>query len=87
MTSRRVEVFTAGCPVCEEAVQLVRGLICESCDLQVFDMKTTVGQAKAKQYGVERLPTVVVSGRIADCCSQGSVDAKSLRNLGVGSRA
>ncbi len=87
MTSRTVEVFTAGCPVCEEAVQLVRELICESCNLQVLDMRTTAGQAKARQYGVKRVPTVAVNGRIADCCDQGSVDARSLRNLGVGSRS
>jgi glutaredoxin 3 len=87
MTSRTVEVFTAECPVCEEAVELVRELICESCDLQVVDMKTAAGQAKARQYGVKRLPTVVVNGRIADCCDQGSVDVGDLRNLGVGSQS
>jgi predicted transporter len=85
MTSRTVEVFIAGCPVCDEAVELVRELICESCDLQVVDMRTATGQAKATRYGVQRLPTVVVDGMIAACCHQGSVDVGTLRNLGVGS--
>ena len=87
MTLRMVEVFTAGCPACDEAVELVRELLCESCDLQGVDMKTAAGQAKARQYGIKRLPTVVVNGRIADCCHQGSIDAGTLRNLGLGSRA
>lgn len=36
---RRVEVFTAGCPLCEEAVGLVRSLACPSCEVQVYDLR------------------------------------------------
>lgn len=87
MAKRTVEVFTAGCPVCDEAVQAVRGLVCESCDLQIHDMKAKPAQAKARQYGVKRVPAVVVNGRLADCCHQGGVDAATLQRLGVGQRA
>lgn len=86
MTSRMVEVFTAGCPVCEEAVTLIRGLLCESCNLEVLDLKTAAALAKAREYGITGVPTVVVNGTIADCCCRGGVDAGVLRSLGVGSR-
>ena len=83
---RKIELFTAGCPVCEEATRLVRSLICESCDLEVLDTVTDrVPQEKAAKYGISRLPTVVVNGTIADCCSQ-KVSADTLRALGVGVR-
>jgi glutaredoxin len=84
MAKRTVEVFTAGCPVCDQAVETVRGLVCESCDLQVHDMRTQPAQTKARQYGVRRVPAVVVNGQLADCCRQGAVDAATLRGLGVG---
>jgi glutaredoxin len=86
MARRTVEVFTAGCPVCDEAVEAVRGLVCESCDLQVHDMRTQPAQAKARQYGVNRVPAVVVNGQLADCCQQGAVDTTTLQGLGLGRR-
>lgn len=85
MKKRTIEVFIAGCPVCDETVKLIQSMTCPSCDLQVLDMRTdSAAQAKAKTYGVKRIPTVVVDGKIADCCHQGAVDKDTLRNLGVG---
>jgi len=84
MKKRTVEVFTAGCPVCDETVKLVKSLACPSCDVQVLDLQTDVSaQARARTYGVRRVPAVVVNGELAECC-QGGVDAGALRALGVG---
>lgn len=83
---RTVEVFVSGCPCCDDAVQLVKSLACESCDVQILDMRADRGvQDKAKEYGVKRVPAVVVDGKLADCC-QGSIDAASLRAVGIGNR-
>ena len=40
MTLRKVEVFTAGCSLCDDAVQLVQKLTCPSCTVEVLDMCT-----------------------------------------------
>ena len=87
MTRRKVEIFTAGCPLCDDAVQLVQDLACSSCRVEVLDMKDDSAQQKAEQYGVTRVPSVVVNGTLADCCQTGAVNADSLRALGVGSPA
>jgi len=87
MARRTVEVFTAGCEVCDDALQLLRTIICESCDLHVHEMRTDTGMAKARQYGVTRVPSVVVDGRLADCCKQGGFNESILRGLGVGTRS
>ncbi len=85
MKKRTVEVFTAGCPPCDEAVKVVQSVVCPSCDLQILDLRTDkAAQAKAKQYGIHRVPAVVVNGKVADCCQQGAVDVSTLRSLGVG---
>ena len=87
MAKRMIEVFSAGCPCCEEAIQLVRSMTCESCDVRILDMRgDKAAQAKAKQYGVRRVPAVVVNGRLAECC-HGAVSAETLRELGVGTPA
>ena len=87
MTLRKVEVFTAGCSLCDDAVQLVQSLACPSCDVEVLDMKDESAQAKARQYGVTRVPAVAVNGTLADCCAGGTIDSETLRALGVGSPA
>lgn len=87
MKTRTVEVFTAGCPCCDEAVKLVQGLICPSCDLKILDMTNDkAAQAKAMKYGVKRVPAVAVDGKLAQCC-EGGLDEATLRSLGVGSAA
>ena len=50
-------------------------------------MKDESTQAKAKQYGVTRVPAVAVNGTLADCCASGAIDGDTLRALGVGSAA
>jgi glutaredoxin len=85
MKKRTVEVFTAGCPVCDDTVKLVQSIACPSCDVQVLNLLTdAAAQAKARTYGVKRVPAVVVNGQLAECCQAG-VDAEVLRALGVGS--
>ncbi len=86
MSKRTVVVFSAGCAACEPTVKLVQSLACPSCDVQVLDMRTDAAQAKAREYGVQRVPAVVVNGELADCC-RGGVDADRLRSLGVGTRS
>lgn len=87
MTLRKVEVFTAGCPLCDDVVELVHGLACSNCTVNVLDMKDESTQKKAQQYGVMRVPAVVVNGTLADCCQTGAIKVDSLRALGVGSPA
>jgi thioredoxin family protein len=87
MAKRTVEVFTAGCGLCNDTLARVRQLACESCDVQVHDLTSDAGMAKARAYGVTRAPSVVVNGQLADCCRQGAVDDGVLRELGVGVRS
>ncbi len=84
MTLRTIEVFTAGCSLCDDAVQLVQSLACPSCSVELLDMKDESAQTKARQYGVTRVPAVAVNGALADCCAGGAIDAATLRALGVG---
>ena len=81
---RQIEIFSAGCPACEEAVQTVNKIACPSCDVQVLDMHEPEVAAKAKKYGVRSIPAVVIDGKLADCCAGRGVDEATLRAAGVG---
>lgn len=81
---RQIEIFSAGCSTCKETIKLVKSLACESCEIKVHDMKARGVAAKAKKYGVQRLPAIVINGKLADCCANRGVDAKVLRSAGLG---
>ncbi len=80
---RKVEIFTAGCYLCDEAVNLVESIACDSCDVSVYNLNNE-GQDKARAYGIASVPTVVVDGKIADCCRQGKVSKSELVAAGIG---
>lgn len=86
MTQKRiVEVFSAGCAVCDETIALVNSIACGSCEITVHDMRDDKVASRAKQLGIRSVPAVVVNGRLADCCAGRGVDEGSLRAAGVGS--
>ena len=85
MAKRQVEVFTAGCPVCEPAVQMVKDLACPDCEVTVHDLRET-GVEKAREYGIKTVPAVVVDGAICACCDNTGLVPDQLRAAGIGQR-
>jgi glutaredoxin 3 len=81
---RRIEVFSAGCAVCEETIQLLRSLACSSCEIEIHDMHKAEVAAKAKAYGVNSVPAVVINGKLAGCCTGRGVDLAALQREGLG---
>ncbi|GAB4179639.1 MAG: hypothetical protein Fur006_13110 [Coleofasciculaceae cyanobacterium] len=86
MAKRLVEVFIAGCPLCNDTVKLVRELACPNCEVQIYNLhKEKSSRSKAAQYSIHRVPTVVVDGKIAECClPQQSVSREALIAAGIG---
>ncbi len=62
---RKIEVFTAGCSLCEEALRLVKDAVI-SCGCEVIERRCPPQQMseEGKAYGVRAMPTVVVDGSI-----------------------
>ncbi len=83
LRKRTVEVFTAGCPLCDETVGLVKKLSCQSCDVKVYNLKEG-GMDKAREYGINSVPTVVVDGKLAECCIRSKPTEADLRAAGIG---
>ncbi len=62
----------------------MKQLSCSSCDVTVYNLKDN-GMDKANEYGVASVPTVVVNGKVLDCCQRGKPTADDLRAAGIGS--
>ena len=81
---RKIEIFNAGCPACDEAIQTVKRIECPSCETEVLDMNEPDVAARAKQLGISRVPAILIDGKLAGCCAAGAVDEQVLRAAGVG---
>ncbi len=81
---RTIEVFSAGCPACEEAIELVNRIACESCEVSVLNMKEPSVAGRAKSLGIRSVPAVVIDGKLADCGSGRGPDEATLKAAGVG---
>jgi hypothetical protein len=78
-----IEIFSANCPCCDTAVQTIRGANFSNATIVVRDMKDPAVAADAKRHGINRVPAVVVDGKLAGCCATGSVKLDVLRSMGV----
>jgi glutaredoxin 3 len=81
---RKIEVFSAGCTACTEVIEMVQRTACPSCEVTVHDMHDTDVARRAKSLGIRSVPSVVIDGKLADCCSGRGVDEQVLRAAGLG---
>jgi glutaredoxin 3 len=84
MTQRKIEIFSAGCSVCQEVVEQVKAAACPSCDVTVVSMADAAIAGRVKSLGIRSLPAVVIDGKLASCCATGGVDLDVLRAAGLG---
>lgn len=81
---RKIEVFSAGCPACEETITLVNKVACPSCVVEVLDMHRPEAAARAKKYGIRSVPAVAIDGKLVDCCAGRGPEEAALRDAGLG---
>ena len=81
---RKIEIFSAGCPACEETIELVNRVACSSCEVSVLDMNDSKTADRAKALGIRTVPAVAIDGKLADCCSDRGPDEATLRAAGLG---
>lgn len=81
---RQIEVFSAGCSICDEAIRTINELACSSCEVEILDVNDPEVAARAASLSIRSIPAVVVDGRLLDCCAGRGVSRESLRAAGVG---
>ena len=83
-TKRKIEVFSAGCPACNDTIEAIKKASCPSCEITVLDMMDSEVAERAKSLGIRSVPSVVINGTVADCCSGCGVDIEVLKAAGLG---
>jgi len=82
--TRKIEVFSAGCAVCDDAIALINRIACPSCEVEILDMHQPEVAKKAHEYGVRSVPAVAIDGVLAGCCAGRGPDEATLRAAGLG---
>lgn len=83
-TKRKVEIFSAGCPACQTAIELVNRLACSSYEISILDMNDINVAKRAYDLGVRLVPAIAINGLLASCCSGAGVEEQALRAAGLG---
>lgn len=83
-TKRTIEVFSAGCPACEEAIELVNRIACPSCEVTVLDMTDPNVARRARGLGARSVPAIAIDGKLVSCCTGRGPEEAALRAAGLG---
>lgn len=85
---RKIELFTAGCTVCEPVVEMVKEMACSSCEVVIYNLsqpcETKECLEKVKTYGINALPAIAVNGKLLSCCQNKGISVEELKNAGIG---
>lgn len=84
----QIEIFTAGCPVCDPVVDLVKETADENSEIKVYDLVEQCDDkeclVKIKDYTIKRVPSIVVNGELLDCCKNNGITKEDLTAAGIG---
>jgi glutaredoxin len=75
---RKVEVFSAGCALCQEVIDVVKREVGSS-RVIVHNMMDARSLARAKELGIRSVPAVVIDGKLASNAG-GGVDIQALKS-------
>ena len=91
LTKRKIELFTAGCTVCEPVVEIVKAMACSSCEVVIYNIaqpcETKECLDKVKAYGIKALPAIAVDGKVLSCCQNKGISVDELKKVGIGQAA
>ena len=77
--THNIEVFTAGCPLCDDALALVNEIAGADYEVTERDLHEEAALARARELGIRSVPAVVIDGEPADCCSDVGIEEAVLR--------
>ncbi|MFX0060501.1 MAG: thioredoxin family protein [Candidatus Heimdallarchaeota archaeon] len=59
----KFEIFSGGCVLCRNAIEILRNNICEDCEIIEYDLKSPIQgdiQEKIEKYDIKAVPSIVV---------------------------
>lgn len=80
---RHVEIFSAGCPVCQDALTLVSRLVGSPHQIDLHDLRQLEVASRAASLGIRSVPATLIDGQLVSCCANCGPDEAALRAAGL----
>jgi hypothetical protein len=77
---KKIEVFSAGCSVCKQAIEMV-WRIAGRHEVVIHDMHKFDAAVRAAAFHIRSIPAIVIDGKLADCSAGRGPDERLLRLL------
>jgi glutaredoxin len=81
---RKVEIFSAGCGVCDQTIKMIKLWAGRWDEVTVHDTTNVQVAKRAKSLGVRTVPAVFIDGILTGCCAGHGCDEAVLRAHGLG---
>jgi len=78
--SHKIEIFSAGCICCRKTIEMVQGLAGDNDEVIVLDIGEPQIANRAVDLGIRSVPSVLIDGKLADCCSNRGPDEDVIRS-------
>lgn len=64
--SQKIEIFSAGTYLCNQAIQLAKQHACPNCQIIIHQVNTNSNSSTqlAKAYGIQSFPAVFLNGKV-----------------------
>ncbi len=72
--SHKIEIFSADCSCCKKAIEMVQGIAGDNDEVIILDMSEPSVTKRAIELEVRSVPTILIDGKLADCCSNRGPD-------------
>ncbi len=79
--NHKIEIFSAGCVCCNKTIEMVRTIADDEDEVIVLNMSEPVVTERAIELGIRSVPTILIDGEIADCCSNRGPDRKIIQSV------
>ncbi len=60
----RIQIFSGGCSLCRQAVEIVEVGKCKDCVMETLDIRASKNRELARRYAISAVPSIVIDGRI-----------------------
>lgn len=63
MPRRKIEILSAGCPLCEQTTELIRQVGGEFCDITVLNVRDERVAERARALGLRTFPAIIIDDK------------------------
>jgi hypothetical protein len=78
--NHKIEIFSAGCTCCTKAIDMVNSVAGDKDEVIILDMSEPVVTNRAIELRIQSVPTILIDGEIAGCCSNRGPDRKVIQS-------